>query len=903
MAVKEDGTPDVKIKQEEVNGHTKGPIPRRKKPSSVSAGSHVTSILARYWYFPRLPTISLTDSRLTVWYVIIVALFQCPSSITELNESSPRICKPYINARSHIQPYLQPYYDTYAGPYVERARPYAEQLNQRVVSPAAKIAQQNYDKYAAPRLDQVKAYGQQQWQKTVVPQVVLAQKKASELYDASVAPHVKKASSVAEPYYGAARDNAINVHQKHIIPVIDTSTPYLVRGYNSTKEFALTIGLPYLQRAWSSLVIFVDGTLWPKVKGLYGDNVKPQLVMISERIAKYQEGRKMKAVMDEVESFIEASSATITMASSQTGLSASLESFLGQTSTMQEPSASPTPLTSEEQLAAAKEQIASDLHTWQEKFAVAADKGSEDLAERVREIVESLMSSGIEGEGKGFATALNKTSDLEMGNAKSSINSAVSQLPDDASSSDIEKAEKTILDSIRASGLTIRNRANAVRQWYNKFEAEINQRATAAADSTLDVLDSIRDLGLQEIGMRWAWMEGVTYKDWAKYHELKKQFEEWRSEVRDVALKHEILDKAKKAAESIVEDCMELAADAAKELARLKDVGKWKVAARDSSDDFDTRVVPAAAASAASEVAEHLQAASESILGTSQGTVESIASQATDTIGSAASSASAAVIGTEQGNAESIISKATNVAKEASSTILGETSKGHIDIASSSVSSAASVVSESASSATNALRESAPSVGESATSAVSDASSMISHQSFTPEIADSSSLPEESFASAASSSVNSVASAASQKVFAGAMAQQVSSKGPILDDIIDESEGSTYSEKIQSVVSEAGDRYADVTKAVSEALFGTTKGTVESVTSLASEQYSSALAAASSVLYGSTPGTGESIASVASAKYSDAVAAYVHSSPPLSDCVLTIDQRFRSYLWDADSSR
>ena len=863
MAVTEDGPSEVKIKQEEVNGHAKGPLPRRKKPSPASTGSHVTSILARCSILLRIHiTLLLTDNRLTVWYVIVVALFQCPSSITELTESSPRICKPYLDARSYIQPYVQPYYNTYAGPYVEKAHPYVKQVNEQVVSPAAKIAQQNYDKFAAPLLDQVKVYGKQQWQKTVVPQVVLAQKKALELYDASVAPHVQKASAAAEPYYDAARDNAINVHQKHIIPVLDTSTPYLMRAYNSTRDFALTTGLPYLQRAWNSLVVFVDGTLLPQVKGLYGDNVKPQLVMISERIAKYQEGRKMKAAMDEVESSMEASSATTTSVSSPTHLSASMESSIGQTSTAQQPSSTNTPPTEEEQLAVAKEQIASDLHTWQEKFAVAADKGSEDLAERVREIVKGLMKSGIEGEGKGLALALNRTSDLEMANAKSSINTAVSKLPSDASSSDIDRAEKTILEAIRASGLNIRNRANAVRQWYSKFEAEVNQRATAAADSTLDVLDSIRDLGLQEIGMRWAWMEGVTYKDWAKYHELKKQFEEWRREVRDVALKHEILEEARKAAENTVEDSMELAAGAAKELVRLKDVGKWKVTARDSSDNFDTRAMPAAIVSAASGIAENVQAASENVLGTSQGTFESIASQATGAAVNAANSASAAVIGGEHGTAESIYSKATGAVKEASSTVMGETSKDPIEIASSSISSAASVVSESARSATDALGDSTTSINESATSAIS------AHG-----IVDKLSLPGGSVADAASSSVSSVASAASEKVFAGAMAQKVVSTGPILDDIIDDNEGSTYSEKMQSVVNEAGDRYADVTKAVSEALFGTSQGTLESATYLASEKYSSALAAASSVLYGSTPGTGESIASMASAQYSDAVAA------------------------------
>lgn len=906
-----------------------------------------------------------------VWYVILVAAFQCPSSLSELNDASPTICKPYLNARSYIQPYIQPYYDTYASSYVEKVRPHADRIHQQAIRPASSFAKKNYVKYAAPRLDEAVKYGQEQWQKSVVPQIVIAQQKAHELYSASVAPHVRMASSAAEPYYGVARDNAMSVHEKHILPAIDSSRPVLWHAYNSTRDFTISTGLPYTQRIWYAIVIFVDGTLWPKVKGLYGDNVKPQLVMISERIAKYQEGRKMKAAMDEVDSSISASSPTSTTSSSATGLSAlsaSLESLVGQTPTVSDVSvsATPTTLSSDEQLAAAKKQITSDLHIWQEKFAVAADKGSEDLAERVKDIVEGLMTSGIAGQGTGLATALNKTTEVEMANVKAAIKRAVSHLPDEAESSDAEKANKDILDAIRTSGLAIRNRANAVRQWYSKFEAEVNQRVIAASDSTLDVLDGIRDLGLQEIGMRWAWMEGVTYKDWAKYHDLKKQFDAWRNEVRDVALKHSVLDEAKKASENIVEDSMDIAADAARELARLKDVGKWKVAARDSGDDFDTRVMPAAVVSAASKLSENIKVASESVVGTSQGTIESVASQvtgaafdaasvassvvigteqatgqsilskATEAVAIAASSASSAVVGTEQDSAESIVSKATeavadaissassavmgtqqgtaeamgskateaavdafgsassaivgteqgtgesllskateaaaDAAKEASFNILGETSLGLGQKAASSLSSIASVASGSASSATEAMENSAASAAGSVTSVLSGAPEMIPDYTSTFTVVQVS-PSASSLADAASSSVSSVASKASRKVFAGAMAQEVRSSGPILDDIIDSSDASTYSEKLQSVVEAAGDRYADVTKAVSEALLGPSQGTVESATSLAAEQYSSALAAASSVLYGNTPGVAESFASAASDKYSEAVAA------------------------------
>jgi hypothetical protein len=122
-----------------------------------------------------------------------------------------------------------------------------------------------------------------------------------------------------------------------------------------------------------------------------------------------------------------------------------------------------------------------------------------------------------------------------------------------------------------------------------------------------------------------------------------------------------------------------------------------------------------------------------------------------------------------------------------------------------------------------------------------------------------------------------VATKAPKKVMGGAMAQVlVEAREPILDDIIDDDEDAgTYSEKVQSMVAEAGDRAADLTRAVSEALLGATKtqGSVESVTSLASEQYAKALAAASSVLYGTEQASIESATSVASEQFAKAVTA------------------------------
>ncbi len=51
----------------------------------------------------------------------------------------------------------------------------------------------------------------------------------------------------------------------------------------------------------TSVVAFFDRTLWPSMRILYGENVEPQLVRISERLGRYRDGKKVKAAADAVD--------------------------------------------------------------------------------------------------------------------------------------------------------------------------------------------------------------------------------------------------------------------------------------------------------------------------------------------------------------------------------------------------------------------------------------------------------------------------------------------------------------------------------------------------------------------------------------------------------------------------
>lgn len=846
---------------------------------------------------------------MTIWYALLTIVFRCPATPNALTDSSPHACKSYFTTKQYLQPHLQPYYDTYASPYVDTARPYVDLVNTRVVRPASVVARFNYNKYAAPQIQTAKAYGQSQWDKSVVPQLHQAQKQATAFYDANLAPYIDQLINFLAPYYTTAKDSVVHSHQQYLLPSLEHSKPYLDQAYSSSQEFIVKTAYPLARHAWSEAVIFLDGTFWPLLKGLYIDNVRPQLVMINERIAKYQQSRKIKAAIDQVDGSSTAMPTTTPPAvATATGVLDDVYALFeteeedGLTdveseqasSTVQQPARPPLETANEER-------IAEDLISWQKKVAVAADKASEDLKERADNIISSLVKSDLDGLGRGLANALDKTIVNEIENVKSRIKSVIASLPDEASADNIRKAAEDILGTIRASGLEIKDRAKKVREWQQLFERGLIQRLSAASSSTLEVLDGIKDLGLQEVGLRWAWMEGVTYKHWEKYHAVRVQLDEWRQEVSSVALAHPDAEQALLTARQILEESMAVTEDAAKELIRLKSVAQWKLKARDATDDFETHVVPAEAQSAASSLAAELQGAETKIIDTAG----SFLSQATDAGVDALSSASSVVGGSSTGTAESVASEVSEFAQDILASASSIISLPSSDSLLSEASVTSDTVSSSASSAilgtsSGSIQSLSSNVVETGSSLIEDISAAVGSS------ATSVGTTADSHADDISSTFNILPSLASESIegvlesrpsveahissiFPGAMAQEVKGSHPILDDIFDD-DGPTFSEQLQQVVNDAGDSYAEVTRAVSEAMYGTQQGAVESVTSVASEQYSRALEAASSALYGTPQGTGESIISAASDAYERAVGAassvIFGTSAPVTDSIL-----------------
>ncbi|KAL4785522.1 hypothetical protein BJX76DRAFT_180470 [Aspergillus varians] len=523
--------------------------------------------------------------RLCIWYFLLTPFFRCPSHMSELTQSSPQICKPYLVAKSYVEPYIVPYYNVHAAPYVDAARPYVRVLNDTVYTPASSIAKQGYETYGAPALNRAQAYGQQQWDANVVPHIQTVNGKAADWYKAQVAPHVDHIAGTVSPYYNKVHRAYWATLDGYIMPFAAKYQPFIGKTYTSGQDILTTTVMPHAQSVWVSAVQFFHSSFWPKVFSLYSENVEPQLVKIGRRLASYREGDRLRSVTDEGESsagyFTHSSFASVAASGTESPTSSVV------------PVVTPTPSLSPVELAAqTREKIASDLMTWKERFASVSEKGVESLEGRVVEIVDTYLAGGAQSDGDNLVTALESSVEERTTAIRHQISDLAESLPFEDAPAEEEAVIEELLKEIRNSAVSIRDLAHSLREWHVLFEQELIQKVSAAVNSTLAVLDNVRELGLQEIGVRWAWMDGVTYNDWEDYYALKEEFEDWKAKFREIGLQHARIEALKDTADETLSRGMDIAEGAAKELARLKEVGRWKIAAREVSEDFDTRSEP-----------------------------------------------------------------------------------------------------------------------------------------------------------------------------------------------------------------------------------------------------------------------------------------------------------------------
>ncbi|KAJ4169766.1 hypothetical protein NW754_005914 [Fusarium falciforme] len=510
--------------------------------------------------------------------------------------------------------------------------------------------------------------------------------------------------------------------------------------------------------------------------------------------------------------------------------------------------------------------VAHDLETWQTKFASQADEGANDLEERVDEIAKRMIEENVQITGRQLFDDLESTIASELEALRIKISALAGSVDENT-----DNVDEKIVAAVRSAGMAIKKKAQAIRQWRENYEKELQETVITVADVHFQLLDETRNLALQQIGMRWAWTDGVTYKDWAKYHELKSTLNEWTEQLKQLIVTHPSLLQAQDASAQVEDEGMEIASVAAKELARLKEVARWKVVARDSSDDFDSDAMKLAAEEAiaakkaeVSKDADEQTPAEDDVVSSLSASAEEATSQAEDAEQDLEDFVSSIAEPIKE-EVSSVVDDEPNVIEKASSAI-SESIESVVSDASSLAFDGQESVSSIADEASETEEALASSASESASSVIEEVSSQLSE---TFESATKDAEPEDSISNGSEDPLpaddeplveieedplthrDETPLSNEQHVkpaFLGAAAQEVPNRQVVLEDYVDTDYIASATDAAQAAystaVSRASEQYSSALSVVSAQIYGTPKPVHEQLFASVSSAYDKAVSAA-----------------------------------------------------------
>lgn len=158
------------------------------------------------------------------------------------------------------------------------------------------------------------------------------------------------------------------------------------------------------------------------------------------------------------------------------------------------------------------------------------------------------------------------------------------------------KAFDKLFQATSTVGKLVKETVQEMRWDSQKFLARVFDEVAAEADIRIEKVDSFIESGIQELGMKWAWeVDGMTYKDWARYQDLKNEFSGIKLKVIQAAERNKKLTEIANWVEGEAwEGGANLRAkEVANELGRLRQIAMKKIELNDYSEDFSNKYLTA----------------------------------------------------------------------------------------------------------------------------------------------------------------------------------------------------------------------------------------------------------------------------------------------------------------------
>ncbi|KAK9314489.1 hypothetical protein V1522DRAFT_407493 [Lipomyces starkeyi] len=448
-----------------------------------------------------------------IYSLLYTVLWKCPR-----HPESSELC-PIVNKVT--EPFV-PFYNTKIAPYVE---------------PALERIQTGYVTYAAPGIERAASAAKSQYNVYAAPYVANVESAIKDQYDEKARVHVEKLVGLArdvydsliplwessQPYIAQAlrRANAVAVYSKYVIgrkagPIVDKMA---AKGSELAKV------------SWAKVVKFYNDVIVVKSLQLYFDHVEPAVLRVKDRIFlkafsedkdvcecddencecdDYDEGAE--GDIENEEDIASVVTSTITRTISRTAVSSVYSGNAGtQTPEITPPVEHIDPEIAEHQL-----EIEKDIISWTSKFRTAGKNAVSSLSMEIDSLFQSAQDTLLAAAEANLLRAQNE----------------IESIFDTA-----DAAQVFVITTILAA------KADAVRAQAVEAANSVLRDAESIRSSTLDIFKTVTDIGLQELGRKWAFMEGITWQDWKEYRTLKSMADDFAQIIVDIPIDDKIVQK------------------------------------------------------------------------------------------------------------------------------------------------------------------------------------------------------------------------------------------------------------------------------------------------------------------------------------------------------------------------
>ncbi|KAF3906641.1 hypothetical protein ABW20_dc0109440 [Dactylellina cionopaga] len=520
----------------------------------------------------------IRPKTVSVIYTLYQYIWTCPKdgsddrTICDLGDRTLDLIEPH--AYDVYDFYIEPYYSEYLSPYVDKAAPYVIVANER--------------------------YGK--------PLLLEAKKELLEGYTSFVEPHVKTLEVQGGVLYKAYLADLVAMGEEIYDAYSPTVKKYSQQGYDFALEKAhpyYVASLPYLEKGWEEGIsaagwVGVEGKGW--VARRWGMHVEPQLWRIQERLG--MKGLRHGTPVKDGDP-TPPHHGNPNASSSDTAPDGDIDNDYNdapQSDDQGAKSEEPKKKSTAEQIAEARPLVEADLVAWGEKFEETGSKASADVVSNL-----DILCGKVLKEQTPLSIKLLEEFDTRIEKEFRDFDEGLGQLLDSPA-----EHKYVMIGYAGLVGRTydnLKNKHGQITEHTQNFLMDTYQTTAKIVDAALAEMDSVHDVGMQELGMKWAWMDGVTYKDWAKYHELKQNLGSLKTKVIRSGQGHKQLREVTDYAKSIDDAAAELLKIARQEVAKLEIAGRKKLEdaeqARIAAEDKEPGEKPSAEKMGDAEIDNH----------------------------------------------------------------------------------------------------------------------------------------------------------------------------------------------------------------------------------------------------------------------------------------------------------